>query len=310
MSSPSPAGRWIAAPHRRGGVCPRARNPARPGPLRGGPARRRRGPVADLAELLSPASTSRRGACAEEAVAARGWAGDVHVGNDTFAVLRAGTERGWGVAVVCGPGSTASASTPHGRHCALSRPRCDLGRLGRRVRRRPRGSWRGRAQARTGAARTRASSGRSLRTSASTRPASWRGDPSGTDLRSARARAAADRLRRGSGRPGRGEIVDRVGAEIAALARPALRRLELDRQPVEVLLGGGLLRAGDGRVLAGVEASYGPRLPKRPCGRRPPPPIVGAALLALDRLGAGVEAQRRVRRELGRRSSGPKPRVR
>jgi hypothetical protein len=28
-------------------------------------------------------------------------------------------------------------------------------------------------------------------------------------------------------------------------------------------------------------------------------PIVGAALLALDRLGAGVEAQRRVRRELG-----------
>jgi hypothetical protein len=29
------------------------------------------------------------------------------------------------------------------------------------------------------------------------------------------------------------------------------------------------------------------------------PPIVGAALLALDRLGGGAEAQRRVRRELG-----------
>ncbi len=30
------------------------------------------------------------------AVEQRGWAGSVHVGNDTFAVLRAGTERGWG----------------------------------------------------------------------------------------------------------------------------------------------------------------------------------------------------------------------
>src|SRR4029077_6785114 len=31
----------------------------------------------------------------------RGWAPEVVVGNDTFAVLRAGSERGWGVAVTC-----------------------------------------------------------------------------------------------------------------------------------------------------------------------------------------------------------------
>jgi N-acetylglucosamine kinase-like BadF-type ATPase len=37
-------------------------------------------------------------------VSDRGWANRVSVGNDTFAVLRAGTERGWGVAVTCGAG--------------------------------------------------------------------------------------------------------------------------------------------------------------------------------------------------------------
>jgi N-acetylglucosamine kinase-like BadF-type ATPase len=34
----------------------------------------------------------------------RGWATQTVVGNDTYAVLRAGTERGWGVAVTCGAG--------------------------------------------------------------------------------------------------------------------------------------------------------------------------------------------------------------
>ena len=36
-----------------------------------------------------------------DAVKQRGWARRVHVDNDTFAVLRAGTERGWGVAITC-----------------------------------------------------------------------------------------------------------------------------------------------------------------------------------------------------------------
>jgi hypothetical protein len=37
-------------------------------------------------------------------VDARGWAARVTVANDTFAILRAGTDRGWGVALVCGAG--------------------------------------------------------------------------------------------------------------------------------------------------------------------------------------------------------------
>ena len=51
-----------------------------------------------------------------EAVEARGWAERTLVGNDTFAVLRAGTERGWGVAVVCGAGINCVGVAPDGRH--------------------------------------------------------------------------------------------------------------------------------------------------------------------------------------------------
>ena len=52
---------------------------------------------------------------AEAAAAERGWAGRVRVSNDTFAVLRAGTERGWGVAVTCGAGINCVGIAPDGR---------------------------------------------------------------------------------------------------------------------------------------------------------------------------------------------------
>ncbi len=44
-----------------------------------------------------------------------GWTGESLVRNDTFAVLRAGSVRGWGVAVVCGYGMNCSAVAPDGR---------------------------------------------------------------------------------------------------------------------------------------------------------------------------------------------------
>src|SRR4029077_494474 len=51
-----------------------------------------------------------------DAIEARGWAAHVSIANDTFAVLRAGTERGWGVAVVCGAGINCVGVSPDGRH--------------------------------------------------------------------------------------------------------------------------------------------------------------------------------------------------
>src|SRR6476619_3913157 len=49
------------------------------------------------------------------ATGSRGLARRISVGNDTFAVLRAGTERGWGVAVVCGAGINCVGVAPDGR---------------------------------------------------------------------------------------------------------------------------------------------------------------------------------------------------
>src|SRR4029450_6451290 len=48
-------------------------------------------------------------------VGARGWAAGTTVLNDTFAVLRAGTQEGWGVAVVCGSGINCVGVAPDGR---------------------------------------------------------------------------------------------------------------------------------------------------------------------------------------------------
>ena len=100
------------------------------------------------------------------------------------------------------------------------------------------------------------------------------------------------------------EIVARLADEVVALARVALTRLGLERQPVEVLLGGGLLRGGDERlhsaIVAGL-AEVGPAIAVRTTDT---PPVVGAALLGLDRLGADAEAKERAKRELAAAADG------
>ncbi len=45
----------------------------------------------------------------------QGWTEVDVLRNDTFAVLRAGTDRSWGVGVVCGSGTNCSAVAPDGR---------------------------------------------------------------------------------------------------------------------------------------------------------------------------------------------------
>ena len=93
-------------------------------------------------------------------------------------------------------------------------------------------------------------------------------------------------------------IVQRLADEVVALARVALERLDLTTEPVEVLLGGGLLRPGNGTLESAIETGLrevGHAITVR---NTESPPIVGAALLGLDELGAGTQAQERARREL------------
>src|SRR6185295_13351722 len=74
------------------------------------------GRVADVARiLLAGADLPQEERAVHEAVAERDWAASITVANDTFGVLRAGTDEGWGVAIVCGAGVNCVGVDPDGR---------------------------------------------------------------------------------------------------------------------------------------------------------------------------------------------------
>jgi N-acetylglucosamine kinase-like BadF-type ATPase len=256
------------------------------------------GKVADVASLLLagvdfPAEED----AVRAAVERRGWARDVHVGNDTFAVLRAGTERGWGVAVTCGAGINCVGVAPDGRHARFPA----LGRIT--------GDWGGGYDLGRAAvfAAARSEDGRGPRTSLEHAVPAHFGLEAPSELAEAihfgqiaerrmielapivLAEAADDAVAAG--------IVQRLASEVVALARVALKRLSLTDEPVEVLLGGGVLQDVDGDLLAAIDAGlreHAPSVTVRPTASAA---IVGAALLGLDQIDAGRAAQQRLRSE-------------
>jgi hypothetical protein len=88
--------------------------------------------------------------------------------------------------------------------------------------------------------------------------------------------------------------------EVLAMYRVAADRLGLREAPHAVVLGGGVLRARHPQlhepVLAGIRA-YAPRAKVTVVTD---PPVVGAALLAMDALGAGPDAGKVLREGLRR----------
>jgi N-acetylglucosamine kinase-like BadF-type ATPase len=233
-----------------------------------------------------------------EAIEARRWATRTVVDNDTFAVLRAGTERGWGVAVVCGSGINCVGVSADGRHARFPA----LGQIT--------GDWGGGADVGYAAlfAAARSEDGRGPKTSLEQAVPAHFGVETPDQL--------AEAIHRG-GIPARrlvelppvvfaeaqhdavaAGILERLSSEIVAMARVALERLDLADEPTEVLLGGGLIQSGDGRLGTAVEDELRRLAPKVSVSATSSPPIVGAALLGLDALGASAEAQRRVRAEL------------
>jgi N-acetylglucosamine kinase-like BadF-type ATPase len=233
-----------------------------------------------------------------EALEARAWAKRIVVDNDTFAVLRAGTERGWGVAVVCGSGINCVGVSSDGRHARFPA----LGQIT--------GDWGGGSDVGYAAlfAAARSQDGRGPRTSLERAVPEHFGLETPDELAEAihRGRIPARRLlelppivfAEAADDEVAAGIVDRLTSEIVAMARVALERLGLRDEPAEVLLGGGLLQSGDGPLGAAVEAEL-QRVAPCACVTTPSsPPIVGAALLGLDAIGASAEAQRRAREEL------------
>jgi N-acetylglucosamine kinase-like BadF-type ATPase len=227
-----------------------------------------------------------------------GFAGHVVVGNDTLALLRAGTERGWGVAVVCGAGINCVGVGPDGSHVRFPA----LGAIT--------GDWGGGYDVGSEAlfAAARSEDGRGARTSLEDAV------PRHFGLDSPRRLAEEMHAGRISHRrlielapvvfaeaerdPAAAAIVGRLADEVVALARVALTRLGLGREPVEVVLGGGLLRAGDERLQAAIAAGLAEVGPAIAVHTTDAPPVVGAALLGLDWLGVDDVAKERARREL------------
>ena len=229
-------------------------------------------------------------------VEALGWATRTIVGNDTFAVLRAGVECGWGVAVTCGAGINCVGVAPDGRHVRFP----SLGAIS--------GDWGGGLDVGIEAlwVAARSEDGRGPRTSLERLVPEHFGLY--TPLELARsihagriaerdlaqlapvvfAAAAEDAVAAG--------IVDRLAAEVVALARAALTRLDLTDEPAEVVFGGGLLQSGNRRLLDAIEAGLHEIGPALVVNRSVSPPIVGSALVGLDELGARPEALARVRR--------------
>jgi N-acetylglucosamine kinase-like BadF-type ATPase len=258
------------------------------------------GRIARVATLLMagvdfPAEEDALRAAVEE----RGWARKVHVDNDTFAVLRAGTERGWGVAVTCGAGINCVGVSPDGRHARFPA----LGAIT--------GDWGGGYDLGLAAvsAAARSEDGRGPRTSLEHAVPAHFGLRTPSDLAEAIhiGRLGQRRvielaplvLAEASDDAVAAEIVRHLAAEVVALARVALTRLDLTNQPVEVLLGGGVLQDVDGDLLKAIDSGLREAAPAVTVKPTASAAIVGAALLGLDELGADAAVQARLRSELG-----------
>ncbi len=240
------------------------------------------------------------------AIEEKGWTERVVLRNDTFAVSRAGTTSPWGVGVVCGTGMNCAAVGPDGRTVrfpALAELSGDFA---------PGGSWLG---VRALGLALRASDGRGGATSLSERVPAHLGQPdaeavltgiyTGTipyarlfELAPILLQAAAD------GDALAREAADTLADEVVAFVRAAVVRLGLQDAPVEVVLGGGVFDTTDtgfhDRVAAGIHDTA----PRAVLVRLDVPPVLGAALIGLDAIGAPPSALAAVREAFGPADAG------
>ncbi|WP_406202713.1 ATPase [Streptomyces sp. NBC_01017] len=231
------------------------------------------------------------------ALHARAWGTTVEVRNDTFAILRAGVPEPRGVAVVCGAGINCVGMRPDGRTArfpALGRISGDWG-----------GGWGLAEEALWHAAR--AEDGRGAPTTlAHTLPAHF-GLPTMYALIEALHLEHIAPARRhelapvlfttaAAGDPIAREIVDRLADEVVTMATVALTRLDLLEESTPVLLGGGVLAARHPQLIDAIHDLLATRAPKAVPNVVTASPVLGAALLGLDAVGALPEVHVRLRR--------------
>jgi N-acetylglucosamine kinase-like BadF-type ATPase len=248
--------------------------------------------------LVAGADLPEEEAALQEAIEALGWASRVRVANDTFAVLRAGTESPWGVAVVCGAGINCVGVGPDGAQARFP----SLGRIT--------GDWGGGYDVGLAAlfAAARSADGRGPRTVLEQRVPAHFGLPDPDALAEALHQRRIDERRlvelapmvfqAGPTDAVAHALVERLAGEVVALARVALERLGQADAPAEVVLGGGLLRDEHEDLITAVRRDLAAVAPHATIRVARDAPIVGAALLGLDHLAAGDAARQRLRAEL------------
>jgi N-acetylglucosamine kinase-like BadF-type ATPase len=232
-------------------------------------------------------------------IAQLGWAERLTVDNDTLALLRSGTDRGWGVAVVCGSGINCIGIAPDGREVRFP----SLGEIT--------GDWGGGSDVGLAAlmAAARGADGRGPRTILETAvPAHFEMARPFDVGRAVHLReipperlgelarvvfAAAD-----DGDAVAAGVVLRVADEVVTTVAATMRRLHLLDDAPDVVLGGGLIRAASPEVIERIESGINEMAPTATVVVVRTGPIVGAALLGLDEMTARPGAAERVRSEL------------
>ena len=229
----------------------------------------------------------------------RGWTRASILQNDTFAVLRAGTDRTWGVGVVCGYGTNCSAISPDGRTFRLPA----LGWMA--------GDWGGGADIGEAALwhAVRAEDGRGQRTALARAVPAYFGLKRPRQLMEAMYFGRVPEARVAElaplvfdaatdGDPVATSIVERQGGEVVSMAGAAIRRLRMTKLDVHVVLGGGIFHNRHEPFLDGIVDGIRSIAPAAEVSVLTSPPVVGAALLGLDRLRRPKAVKSRVRAAL------------
>lgn len=249
-------------------------------------------PVGQVNIYLSGLDLASEVSAFVDAIATKDWATGVTgapavVDNDMFALLRSGTREPDAVAVVCGTGINCLGVRGDGamaRFPALGRISGDWGGgsfLGERA------LWHA----------ARAMDGRGGPTVLSTTIAEFLGLPDISAVIEALqfrrlpefsfaqlaplvlvAADASDEIAE--------SVLDRQAEEIVLMAVAAMKRLDLLSRSVPVVLGGGVLAAANERLTTGVRARLQERAPLARMVLVRSRPVLGAALLALERVGA------------------------
>lgn len=236
---------------------------------------------------------------AAEVLAQHRLAAEIIVRNDVFAVLRAGTVRGWGVGVTAGAGINGVGVGPDGEVARF----LSLGDFT--------GDWGGGFSvgvAGLGAA-IRAGDGRGPDTKLRELIAAQYGLP---DVESVAVAVHRHQLSysglltlapvvfgcAGDGDEVSIEIVQRLGVEVATMATAALRRLRLLDSDADVVLGGGTLQSGSPILLDAIRANLLAAAPGAQLRVLNVAPVTGPLIEALTQAGATPDAVDRGRAEL------------